>query len=87
MKTIPPAIVVCCPHCGKNPAEPVAIAPQPEPAPAPPVAAYVVTKGGTFAMGGQMCRVAVGAVVRLNAYGKDGIDRMLARGIELEPQA
>jgi hypothetical protein len=89
MKTTPPATVaVNCPHCGKHPSDPVIAAPQPEPLPpvkAPPPAAYRVMVGGTFAMGGSMCRVATGDIVRLSAYGRDGLDRMRGRGIVLEP--
>lgn len=44
-----------------------------------------VTKAGYFSMNGYIARVALGQIVTLNAYGTDGIARMLARGITIEP--
>lgn len=46
---------------------------------------YRVVKGGSFGMNGQVINVAPGKVVTLQAYGRDGIERMLRRGIVLEP--
>lgn len=81
-------------------AQPAATAPEaatPQPAvrlaPVSPIkvqaapTAYRVTRGGSFAMHGQICYVKEGHVVKVSAYGKEGLDRMLGCGITLEPIA
>lgn len=75
----------CCPRCGYTGAmaAPAPIAKQEAPA----VLRWRVTRGGTFAQNGTMVKVATGHVVALAAYGRDGIERMKARGITLEPIA
>lgn len=49
------------------------------------VQAYRVTRGGHFSMHGHTCRVVDGHIVRLSAYGAEGIARMKEAGIALEP--
>lgn len=70
----------CCPSCGQ--AMP-AIATAPD-LPVGPTK-YRVSQGGTFSQNGSLARVVDDQVISVAAYGKDGIDRMLRRGIVLEP--
>ena len=69
-----------CPSCGgpmkREPAAPAA--------PTGPTQ-WRVAKGGTFVQNDSVANVQPGHIVKRSAYGRDGIDRMLKRGIVLEP--
>lgn len=46
---------------------------------------FRVARGGRFSSNGHICTVVEGHVVRLSAYGTDGLERMRANGIVLDP--
>lgn len=53
----------------------------------PEPTSWRVVKGGTFSMNGSMATVQPGHIVKASVYGRDGLARMLGRGIVLEPIA